>query len=646
MEFNSPHWHPRIIGRALRTSTWAVLLWTLPLARATAQDLELQPGTFFRLATLNEAQQVLGASDAYTRAMTVEDRARQMRTSRATLEQEFLDFSAAQAQAWTLAEQLRLTTVVEQVRAQVAALGLPLPGRILIIKTSGQELFRSAYVRAGHIILPASYMTGLIAMQRSILVHELFHVLSSQRPDLRPALYAALGYFDVGDVEIPEPLRSTLMINPDYFERRYAFTVTTQGGTRTALPVLYSDIPRYDGSQDFFHYARFFYLQLHHTQGRWVAALDGEGAPIPLPFEMQSEFLANMGYPDYRVFQPEETLADLFAKVVLNESLVTTPRLASLLRSTLARPGKFPPGPPGGVFEREIEVPFASQSYWVEESTDLLSWRAIDKEQAVDQRLLFEDRAAWLSARKFYRARASADSMFIPGDTNNMVWIPPGSFQMGSLPSEPGYMDSDGPLTHVTLTRGFWMGKHEVTIGEYRQVTGKSPFPTQDPNMPAFPVTWSTATAYCRTLTSRSRLQGLIGTNQEYRLPTEAEWEYACRAGASTPYYWGADSARGYLHEWQMDSSGMRPHAVGLKLPNAWGLHDMLGNVAEICQDRWRARLPGGAAVDPKANSTGTGYVLRGGEYLTPTHQRRTGTRRSAAGDEGHAFRIVLAPSP
>ena len=121
--------------------------------------------------------------------------------------------------------------------------------------------------------------------------------------------------------------------------------------------------------------------------------------------------------------------------------------------------------------------------------------------------------------------------------------------------------------------------------------------------------------AYCKALTERERSAGRLGTNGVYRLPTEAEWEYACRARTSTRFSYGDDPGYTNLtkYAWYEDNSGGETHPVGQKLPNPWGLYDMHGNVWEWCQDWWLERLPGGSPLDPQGPAAGSARVVRGG---------------------------------
>jgi formylglycine-generating enzyme required for sulfatase activity len=178
--------------------------------------------------------------------------------------------------------------------------------------------------------------------------------------------------------------------------------------------------------------------------------------------------------------------------------------------------------------------------YSVEYVTDVAqtntasAWRCLEFLQLPASPYLWADKSAPATGKRFYRAVA----MEAPA---NMVFIPPGTFRMGSPSNEVDRYDGEGPQTAVTISRGFWMGKYEVTQGEYLGVTGSNPSWFNgdhtaegwtnfgaDLSRPVEQVTWNDATNYCATLTQRERAAGRIAANSVYRLPTEAEWEYAC----------------------------------------------------------------------------------------------------------------------
>ena len=180
------------------------------------------------------------------------------------------------------------------------------------------------------------------------------------------------------------------------------------------------------------------------------------------------------------------------------------------------------------------------------------------------------------------------------------VWIPPGEFRMGSTSTEALF--DEKPVTQVRISQGFWLGKYEVTQEEWEAVMGSNPSNSSGcARCPVEGVAWEDVQEFLR------RLNG--GGGNRYRLPTEAEWEYAARGGTTGDRYGDLDEVA-----WFGDNSGDRTHPVGQKLPNRFGLHDMLGNVWEWVQD-WYGDYAGGWVTDPQGAGSGSGRVVRGGSW-------------------------------
>ena len=258
-----------------------------------------------------------------------------------------------------------------------------------------------------------------------------------------------------------------------------------------------------------------------------------------------------------------------------------------------------------------------------------------------------------VSVPMFYRVRGYA----VP---TNLVAIPAGSFVMGSPTSEPARYTDETQHT-VTLTKGFCIGKFAVTQGEYLAVMGTNPsyFPG-DLSRPVEQVTWYDATNYCAQLTARERSAGRLPAGYVYRLPTESEWEYACRAGTTTPFHYGNELRSGMAnfygyYEYRVGNPSYynalgiylgRTTSVGSYAPNAWGLYDMHGNVWEWCQD-WYGPYPGGAVSDPQGAPAGSSRVIRGGDWFYYANFCRSARRNFYDPTSRYryfGFRVVLAP--
>ncbi len=227
--------------------------------------------------------------------------------------------------------------------------------------------------------------------------------------------------------------------------------------------------------------------------------------------------------------------------------------------------------------------------------------------------------------------RSQRDRVTTPGNiiTNSLgmklAAIPAGRFMMGSPENEPKRCDDEGPQREVELTKGFYLGVYPVTQDEYQQVVGNNPSHfTGDGRRPVETVTWFDAVAFCNRLSEREQLTPFYAAEGErvqiaggngYRLPTEAEWEFACRAGTTTRWWFGEDEKPLAEFAWYSSNSAGTTHPVGEKPANPWGLHDVHGNVWEWCQD-WFGPYTSNRQTDPTGPESGVGRVLRGGSWV------------------------------
>ncbi len=223
------------------------------------------------------------------------------------------------------------------------------------------------------------------------------------------------------------------------------------------------------------------------------------------------------------------------------------------------------------------------------------------------------------------------------GVTMKLVLIPAGTFTMGSPKTEKGHSDGEGPQRKVTITKPFYMGVYEVTQEQYEAVVGKNPAYFKGAKNPVETVSWDDAVAFCKALSKK--------TGKVVRLPTEAEWEYACRPGTKTAFCFGDDQKQLGDYAWYTGNSGSKTHPVAQKKPNAWGLYDMHGNVWEWCSDWYADSYANAKAVDPQGAASGTLRVLRGGSWFSIPRGCRAAYRSGNNPDYRHigsGFRVVV----
>jgi formylglycine-generating enzyme required for sulfatase activity len=242
----------------------------------------------------------------------------------------------------------------------------------------------------------------------------------------------------------------------------------------------------------------------------------------------------------------------------------------------------------------------------------------------------------------------------------HLVFIPAGEFMMGSPDNEKDREKDgrEGPVHKVRLTKPFYMGKYEVTQAEWKAVMGNNPSQFPGDRNPVEKVSWDDCQEFLKKLNEKVGSAGFSPSSASseeranaratspFQLPTEAQWEYACRAGTQTRFFFGddLDSKELVQYGWFATNSGGKSHAVGEKKPNAWGLHDMHGNVWEWCSDRF-GNYPSKLVTDPPGPDTGGSRVYRGGSWYYSARYCRSAIRfRGSPGgrDFNLGFRVVL----
>jgi formylglycine-generating enzyme required for sulfatase activity len=265
--------------------------------------------------------------------------------------------------------------------------------------------------------------------------------------------------------------------------------------------------------------------------------------------------------------------------------------------------------------------------------------------------------------------RQQAEKSFRIADLGlDMVWIPPGTFRMGTPeqnflarwfydarekltnnpnPSHRISPNDERPVTWVTLTQPFWLGRTEVTQAQWQAVMRNNPSdPARGGDLPVDHVSWDDAVEFCGKLTVREHAAGRLPTGYVYTLPTEAQWEYACRAGTTGDYAGDLDAMG-----WYDPNRGGTRSPVGMKQANTWGLADMHGSVWEWCMD-WFGDYPGSSVTNPSGPASGSARnarVARGGSRVSnPEHCRSAYRSAMWPGNrfDDLGFRLALAPAP
>jgi formylglycine-generating enzyme len=240
-------------------------------------------------------------------------------------------------------------------------------------------------------------------------------------------------------------------------------------------------------------------------------------------------------------------------------------------------------------------------------------------------------------------APVEGESFSIPDINLDMLWCKPGAFMMGSPAGEKGRKGNE-TQHEVTLTKGFYLGKYEVTQEQWEKVMGSNPSKFKGATLPVETIKWHDAMDFCKKLTQMEKAAGRLPEVWVYTLPTEAQWEYACRAGTTTAYSFG-DTITPKQANYDEGKVG-KTTSVGTYPVNAWGFHDLHGNVWEWCSD-WYGDYPGGSVTDPVGPSDGASRVIRGGSwiYFIGRDLRSAGRFRYAPGPRlsarGHRYNYL-----
>jgi len=249
------------------------------------------------------------------------------------------------------------------------------------------------------------------------------------------------------------------------------------------------------------------------------------------------------------------------------------------------------------------------------------------------------------SQARFYRVQR-LPRLVVP---ESMVWIPPGAFLMGTAASDPDKSVNELPQFQVGLTHGFWMSRLEITQSQYQNLMCTNPARFKgDLDRPVETVSYHDAVQYCCRFTQQERAAGRLPDGYSYRLPTEAEWEYAARARGTNAYFFGDDPLALGTYGWYSGNSQGSPHQGGLLQANPWKLHDTCGNVYEWCLD-WIEAVPAEPAVDYRGTMTGQYRGVRGGTWGFRADQCRSCWRLGYAPTVRFAtlgFRIILTVTP
>ena len=321
----------------------AVFLFTLGTGFLSAEEeaggFKLHPGTVVRFSSVEQGRKILGSRDEFLAALSPFDRSARLKTAGAVNEERFIKFITGEVLPWSEEETATITRSLQAVSEKLAGFKLGFPPEIHLVKTTGKEEGGAAYCRAAAVVLPKRIASRKEKGLTRLLLHELFHILSRNQPELRDKLYRIVGFAPCGDVRLPGELESRRLTNPDAVGSRYRIEVSIDGKPLSLVPVLYSSSEKYDEEKggEFFRYLVFRLMEVRKESGKWVPTLV-EGKPRLFDPAGVEDFHRKIGKNTGYIIHPEEVLADNFVLLAMGKKKVSTPRILEEMARLLKSP--------------------------------------------------------------------------------------------------------------------------------------------------------------------------------------------------------------------------------------------------------------------------------------------------------------------
>lgn len=313
------------------TATTLALAVLVSVSSYAEQSAPLTDTTVLSFASVEEGQAALGSTDRFIKALSKFDRQARLRSTRDDItNEEVMQLAASHVLPWQPEQITKFTKVIASMREKLSGYKLPLPETILLIQTSGEEEGNAAYTRENAIIFPKRYVEGKNVER--ILIHELFHVLSSQNAKLRHKLYAIIGFKPCPNVAMPASKRDLKLTNPDGPNLDSYIELDVDGEKSKAVPVLFAN-KKYAGG-NFFQYLTFKLMVVENEGDTWTA-VEEDGEPILIDPKSNESFHRQIGANTSYIIHPDEVLASNFEHFVLDTKDLKTPAIIEEMRALL-----------------------------------------------------------------------------------------------------------------------------------------------------------------------------------------------------------------------------------------------------------------------------------------------------------------------
>ena len=312
---------------------------------ASESALELQRGTEIVFAGVEEAKQRLTIKDDFINSLSPFDRSARLKTDQTVSEKEFIEHLANQVSSWTDNEKNKIRAIIESISDPLKPFELKFPQKILLIKTTGREEGGAAYCRPNAIVIPQNMLVQRNTGLQKLLIHELFHILTTNNPKLKEALYGVINFKKCDDIELPVKLRDIKLTNPDGFKNDHYIEVQYQNSVIQVVPIIYSSVPKYNITKggEFFRYLRINLIVIEEEGNSWRYKRDNTGEPVLLELQDVPDYFNKIGFNTNYAFHPEEILAENFVLMVQRKQPVKSKWVIEGMQKVLQHdPGKIP----------------------------------------------------------------------------------------------------------------------------------------------------------------------------------------------------------------------------------------------------------------------------------------------------------------
>lgn len=316
----------------------SLILAVLCTISNVSAQVSLTRTCIIEFADVSDGRVALRKSDAFINSLSRFDKQARLKTKKDISTKQFLDFVSSHVREWKKDDRQKLRKVISEIRPKLARFDLPFPKTVQLVHTSGMEEGGAAYCRGNSIVLPTGVLRRKPKQLETLIIHELFHVMSSHNPALRQELYAIVGFKPCGVVDLPESLADRRITNPDAPSIEHAVTLSIEGKNQKAVPILYASVANYvpEEGKSFFRYMQ-FRLMVVKKQGKRFRPLLHDGKPVLLDPKNTPSYFDKIGHNTQYIIHAEEVLADNFVHLISGTTDLSTPRIVDEMRRILRR---------------------------------------------------------------------------------------------------------------------------------------------------------------------------------------------------------------------------------------------------------------------------------------------------------------------